>query len=204
MKKQNVDSNSNALHGKNLRGDLALFGNIRVLAAAALLAAMSLILGKFLQIPNPFSNIFRISLENLPIILAGVCFGPAVGGAVGIVADIVGCLLYGYTINPIVTLGAAVVGVVSGVVARYIIRKPRLLSVLLATISAHLLGSVLVKSFGLASWYLSEYSMGLTELMLWRLGLYCVIGTVECMLIYFLTTRRAVMRQIEKMRTRRK
>ncbi len=199
MKEKNSDS-----RGKALRGDLALFGNVRVLAAAALLAAMSLILGKFLQIPNPFSNIFRISLENLPIILAGVCFGPAVGGAVGVVADIVGCLLYGYTINPIVTLGAAVVGIVSGTMARYIIRKPRLLSVLASTISAHLLGSVLIKSFGLASWYLSEYSMGLTELILWRLGLYCVIGTVECMLIYFLTTRRAVMRQIEKMRTRRK
>ena len=199
MKEKNSDS-----RGKALRGDLALFGNVRVLAAAALLAAMSLILGKFLQIPNPFSNIFRISLENLPIILAGVCFGSAVGGAVGVVADIVGCLLYGYTINPIVTLGAAVVGIVSGTVARYIIRKPRLLSVLAATISAHLLGSVLIKSFGLASWYLSEYNMGLTELILWRLGLYCVIGTVECMLIYFLTTRRAVMRQIEKMRTRRK
>lgn len=199
MKEQNVDSRSKAL-----RGDLALFGNVRVLAAAALLAAMSLILGKFLQIPNPFSNIFRISLENLPIILAGVCFGPAVGGAVGVVADIVGCLLYGYTINPIVTLGAAAVGIVSGVVARYIVRKPHFVSVLLATVSAHLLGSVLIKSFGLATWYLSQYDMGLAELMLWRLGLYCVIGTAECALIYFLTTRRAVMRQIDKMRTRRK
>ena len=56
---------------KGFGNDLALFGSVRVLAAAALLAAMSLILGKFLQIPNPFSNIFRISFENLPIILAG-------------------------------------------------------------------------------------------------------------------------------------
>lgn len=189
---------------KGFGNDLALFGSVRVLAAAALLAAMSLILGKFLQIPNPFSNIFRISFENLPIILAGICFGPAVGGAVGVVADVVGCLLYGYAINPIITLGAAVVGIVSGIVACYIIRKPKLLSVLAATISAHLLGSVLVKSFGLAAWYLSQYNLGLTQLILWRLGLYCVIGTAECMLIYFLTTRRAVMRQIEKMRARRK
>ena len=199
MKEQIPDSRVKAL-----RGDLALFGNVRVLAAAALLAAMSLILGKFLQIPNPFSNIFRISLENLPVILAGVCFGPAVGGAVGVVADIVGCLLYGYTINPIVTLGAAAVGLASGVMARYIVRKPHFLSILSATVTAHLLGSVLIKSFGLAAWYLSQYNMGLAQLILWRFGLYCVIATVECMLIYFLTTQRAVMRQIEKMRTRRK
>ena len=199
MKEQNSDSRGQALHG-----DLGLFGNVRVLAAAALLAAMSLILGKFLQIPNPFSNIFRISLENLPIILAGICFGPAVGGAVGVVADIVGCLLYGYAINPIITLGGAIVGIVSGVMARYVVRKPHFLSILVATVTAHLLGSVLVKSFGLAAWYLSQYNMGLTQLMLWRLGLYCVIGTAECALIYFLTSRRAVMRQIEKMRTRRK
>ena len=115
--------------------DVAMLGNLRVLVAAALLAAMSLILGKFLQIPNPVSNIFRISLENLPVILAGVCFGPWVGGMVGAVADLVGCMLYGYAINPVITLGAASAGLVSGLVSHYLVKRPQWLSLALATIA---------------------------------------------------------------------
>ena len=48
---------------------IAVFGNPRAMCLAALLAAMSLILGKFLQIPTPFSQIIRISFENLPLLL---------------------------------------------------------------------------------------------------------------------------------------
>ncbi|MBQ9080079.1 MAG: folate family ECF transporter S component [Clostridia bacterium] len=188
---------------RTLRKDLAMFGNVRVLTAAALLAAMSLILGKFLQIPNPLSDIFRISFENLPVIFAGFCFGPVVGGTVGAVADIVGCLLYGYTINPIITLGAAAVGIVSGIMANYIVKRPRWLSIAAATFAAHAVGSVVVKSLGLAAWYLSSYNMGLVELMLWRALLYAVIGTAEFLLIYLLTSHRAVAGIIERLRTLR-
>ena len=81
---------------QNKKGRSALFGSLRIMTVAALLAAMSFILGKFLQIPNPFSEIIRLSFENLPILFAGICFGPIVGAATGAVADLVGCLLYGY------------------------------------------------------------------------------------------------------------
>lgn len=180
--------------------DVAMLGNLRVLVAAALLAAMSLILGKFLQIPNPVSNIFRISLENLPVILAGVCFGPWVGGMVGAVADLVGCMLYGYAINPVITLGAASAGLVSGLVSHYLVKRPQWLSLATATLAAHLIGSVCIKSLGLAAWYLSSYNMGLWELMLWRLLLYCVIGSAEFVIIKLLLGSRPVARQIQKMK----
>ena len=67
-----------------------LFGSPRILCAAALLAALSIVLGKYMAISTP---IFRFSFENLPILMAGIFFGPIIGAAVGLIADIVGCLL---------------------------------------------------------------------------------------------------------------
>lgn len=185
---------------QNVKRRTAVFGSLQIMTVAALLAAMSLILGKFLQIPNPFSQIIRLSFENLPILFAGICFGPVVGAAVGVVADVVGCLLYGYSINPVVTLGAGMVGLVSGLVATYIVKRPRWLSCALATALAHLTGSVVIKSIGLASWYLSEYDMGLAELMLWRLLTYSVIGVLEGTLIVLLLKVPAISSHIEQLK----
>lgn len=165
---------------------LPLFGTPRTMTVAAMLAAMSLILGKFLQIPNPFSNIVRISFENLPILFSGICFGPFVGAVTGVVADLIGCLLYGYTINPLVTLGAGAFGLTAGLISCYVVRRPLWLSCALSTALAHLVGSVVLKSLGLAAWYLSNYSMGLIELMLWRLLTYSVIGALECVIVLLL------------------
>lgn len=183
-----------------LRHELALFGNARVLCLAAMLAAMSLILGKFLQIPNPFQQFIRISFENLPILFAGITMGPLIGAVTGAVADLLGCLLYGYSINPLVTLGAATVGLVSGFLARYAVRRPLALQVIVSAVAAHLLGSVLVKSFGLAAWYLGSYDMGLSELIAWRLLTYTVIAVAECTLLILLLRNRALATQIERMR----
>ena len=183
-----------------LRGEIALFGNARVLCFAAMLAAMSLILGKFLQIPNPFQQFIRISFENLPILFAGITMGPLIGAVTGAVADLLGCLLYGYSINPLVTLGAATAGLVAGLLARYVVRRPLALQVIVSAVAAHLAGSVLVKSFGLAAWYLGSYDMGLAELMAWRLLTYAVIAVAECTLLILLLRNRALAAQIERMR----
>ena len=183
-----------------LHRDVAVFGNIRVLCFAAMLAAMSLIIGKFLQIPNPFQNIIRISFENLPILLAGITTGPFVGALTGVVADLLGCVLYGYAINPIITLGAATVGLISGIMANYVIRRPLAAQVICAAVVAHLLGSVVIKSLGLAAWFLSSYDMGLLELMLWRLLTYTVICAAECVILCLLLRHRAVSDLLERMR----
>ena len=185
--------------GARLKKEIALFGNLRALCLAALFSAMSLILGKFLQVPTPFAEIIRISFENLPILMAGITMGPLVGAAVGVVADLLGCLLYGYSINPLVTLGALTVGLVSGLMAHYVVRRPPILKIVFATVAAHLLGSVLIKSLGLAAWYLSRYSMGLAQLMLWRTLNYALIGAAEAGLLYLLLGHRGLSSQLERM-----
>ncbi|MBR6727109.1 MAG: folate family ECF transporter S component [Clostridia bacterium] len=185
-----------------IKSDLTVFGNVRALCVCAMLAAMSLILEKFLQIPNPFQEIIRISFGNLPLILSGLVFGPFMGAMTGAVADLLGCALYGYPINPLITLGAASVGFVAGIVANYLLFSPRwdTIRIVLATVDAHFVGSVLIKSFGLAAWYLGSYDMGFIELVLWRLLTYTIVGTAECVLLCILLRHRAITSLLERIR----
>ncbi|MBR3863253.1 MAG: folate family ECF transporter S component [Clostridia bacterium] len=175
------------------------FGSLRRLCFAAILAAMSLVLGKFLQIPHPFQEFIRISFENLPVLLAGISMGPIVGALVGTVADLLGCVLYGYSINPIVTLGAASVGLVSGFLARYVVKKSLLAKVAVSVSLAHLVGSVLIKSAGLAAWYLAKYEFGYLEFLGWRFLNYVIVGVAECLVLYLLLRNRAFAKQIKEM-----
>ena len=178
---------------------IAVFGNPRALCLAGLLAAMSLILGKFLQIPTPFAEFVRISFENLPVILAGITLGPLAGAMTGAVADLVGCLAYGYSINPLITLGAASVGLVAGVVSWLLARTPLLCRLSLSAVAAHLVGSVGIKTAGIAAWYLSKYDLGYFELMLWRLLNYTIIAVLEIAILYALLRHRGFQKQLERM-----
>ena len=156
--------------------------SLKVAVALSLLSAISIVAGKYLAIRG--GDIMRFSFENLPIILAGVLFGPLSAMLVGVVADLVGCVLVGYAINPIVTLGAAALGLCSGAVWRVCKRMKfsHLLCVSLTVLISHAVGSVLIKTFGLAKFY--EVSFGV--LMLWRTLNYLIVGVLECVLVYIL------------------
>lgn len=68
-----------------------LFGSLQVMTMSAVLVAISIVCGKYLALN--FGSVLRFSFENLPIILAGIMFGPVVGALVGGVADLIGALL---------------------------------------------------------------------------------------------------------------
>lgn len=152
--------------------------NIRVLTTAAMLGALSVVIGIFCKNFLNFGNgLFRVTFENFPIILSGVLFGPAVGAAVGIVSDMVSYFLstQSFAISPIVTLGAACVGCTSGIVSHYIVKKKGYLKIIASTISAHLVGSIIVKTFGIYAYYDLSYGM----MMLYRLPTYAIITALE-------------------------
>ncbi len=170
----------------------SVFGSLRVLAFAAVLAAMSIVCGKYLGIR--VGDILRFSFENLPILLAGMMFGPVVGSVVGVVADLVGCVLVGYAINPIVTIGAAVIGLLSGILYRGTARLPTFARVLLTVGVAHFLGSVVIKTLGLSAFY----DLPVVILMLWRLLNYVIVGGLECLLIYPILKNKAIQSLLNK------
>jgi ECF transporter S component (folate family) len=124
----------------------------------------------------------RFSFESLPVLLAGISFGPLVGMAVGIVADLLGSLLRGYDINLTVTLGAAVIGLVGGLCYRLFRSLPDLFRIILSVVIPHLIGSVVIKTVGLSM----HYTTPLPALMLWRLLNYIIVAAMDATALYFL------------------
>lgn len=161
----------------------------RFLSVCAVLAAFSIVLGKYLAI-NVGEN-FRFSLENLPLILTGLYFGPGAGALVGAIADLAGCLLVGYAINPIITLGAVSVGLISGLMGR-LIRKRGAFRIAFSLIPAHLIGSVVIKTVGLNVYYGSPFLVTLG----WRLLIYFGTGLVELLILVLLSKNRGFEKQM--------
>ncbi|MBQ8434441.1 MAG: folate family ECF transporter S component [Oscillospiraceae bacterium] len=167
-----------------------LFANARVLVVTALFIAMSIVLGKFLSIT---AGPVRISFENLTVLMSGIMFGPVIGLVTGAAADIIGCILYGYAINPIITLGASLIGLISGIVSHCTFKNKLLPRMALSVGLAHLIGSVIVKSIGMYVYF--GYTI---ELLALRIPLYTGIGLVEFYIIYLLMKNRSFVRQLDK------
>ena len=166
--------------------------SVRRLTLCAMLIAMSVVIGIFCKsLLNFGGGLFRITFENLPIILSGMIFGPVLGGAVGLCSDIISYLLTGqaYPLNLIVTLGSFAVGVVSGIMAKYVVKKRGTLQVIASAGTAHIVGSMIIKPIGLYAFY------GIA--VLWRIPMYLVIAPLEILLICILMKRDAFARLID-------
>ena len=152
-------------------GTRSSFGSIQVLIMMALFIALSIVLGKQLSFT---AGPFRISFENLTVLMAGIFFGPLAGLTVGACADLIGCLLVGYAINPIITAGAASVGFISGLVYKNCFRTKPKLRLAASVGAAHVIGSMIIKSIGLRIYF--GYPLQMVAL---RVPLYIVIGCAE-------------------------
>lgn len=164
---------------------------LKVTVVCALLAALSIVTGKFLAFN--LGEALRFSFENTPIILAGVLFGPVPAALTAIVADLTGCLMVGYSINPVVTVGAAAIGLLSGLLAKLLKKMHIAPKLLLAVFVSHLVGSVLIKTAGLAAFYQMPFYI----LLLWRLLNYVIIGTVEFLLLLMICKNRSFIKIAE-------
>ena len=172
-------------------------GSIRVLVTLSALSAIGIILGKFLAFN--VTEFMRFSLENLTIIFSAVAFGPLAGLTVGVVQDVVGCIAAGYLLNPIITLGSGLVGLVAGVVYLTSKKAPGLLRITLTVALAHLVGSVLLKTLGLAIYYSLPFGVTLA----WRLLNYAIVGTLEVILLIYLTKSKLLLSKIEEIKPKR-
>ena len=169
--------------------------SLRITIILALMVAISILMGKYLAIRG--GDVMRFSLENTPIILSGIAFGPGAGALVGLVADLVGCIMVGYTINPLVTLGAVAIGLISGFMPRILARinvKGRL-NLAITVAVAHLIGSVLIKTVGLSSYY----DMPFVILMLWRVLNYLIVGALDGIVVHILLSRKEIDKQIKEL-----
>ncbi len=153
--------------------------SIRLIAIIAVLAAFSIVFGKYLQIP--VGDSIRISFENLPIIMCSILLGPIAGILCGVCADIIGCFMVGFVVNPMITVGAGFIGMIPGVLVRYVFKRLSLASVFISVASAHLIGSIIIKSTALMLWFGTPWSI-----IIWRIPIYAFVAVAEGYIIYLM------------------
>lgn len=171
-----------------------VFKNVMSLTVAAMLVSISVVIGFFCKTYLNFvGGLFRVTFENLPIIMSGVLFGPIVGGFVGAASDLVSYLLSPQTYPPnlVVTFGAAMVGVMSGIMAKYVVKRRGMVQIIISGAAAHIVGSMVIKTIGLYQFY------GI--LVLWRIPLYTIIATLEIIVICLVFSRQSFRRLIDKL-----
>ncbi len=165
-------------------------GSIKLLTMLSLLSAIGIILGKYLALNiTPY---IRFSIENLSILFAGMAFGPIYGMIVGIVQDVVGCICVGYAINPIVTLGCAVIGLSSGLFFKVLKEKPMTLRIIISVTVSHIIGSVLIKSLGLSIFY----NMPFVTTLAWRSLNYVIIDVIEILMLKIMVNSKQLLSKI--------
>ncbi len=163
----------------------------RKITTTAMLVAISVVIGIFCKsFLNFGEGLLRITFENLPIIMSGILYGPIVGAVVGFSCDIVSYFLSGqaFPIMPIVTLGSVMVGAVSGIVSKYIIKEKGTRQIILSGALAHIIGSMIIKPIGLYTFY--------NVLVLIRIPLYMVIAPIEIALLCSLLNRKSFARVV--------
>ncbi len=158
-----------------------VFGSVTVLTFSAILCAMSVVIGMFCKTyMNGGNGLFRVTFENLPIIVSGIFFGPIVGAVIGGASDLISYVLSPqvYPPNLIVTAGAIAVGLVSGLSSRFLVKKRGYKKIIVSGILAHMVGSMIIKPIGLFQFY--GYAVML------RIPFYVAIAAVEITLICLL------------------
>ena len=177
---------------------IALFGTMMSMTMAAMLTAMSVVIGIFCKnFMNFGDGLFRITFENLPVLMSGIMFGPVIGGIVGAATDLISYLLSSqvYPPNLIVTLGATMIGATSGFFAKYVFKRCGYLRLIASSAIAHVIGSMIIKPIGLFTFY--------SWAVLWRIPLYLVIAPLEIFVLCLIYKNKTVKKLIDGVGGRR-
>ena len=171
------------------------------LTVCALLTALSVVLARLLTIIP--SEVSRFSLEAVPILLAGLLFGPLPGAEVGFAADFIGCLFSPFGYNPIFCLPPILYGLWAGLVRRYVWRRPTLWRAALAVFPAAVCGSVLWQSMALALVYggAAKWPYFLTRLAA-RSVQFAITGCIDALLVWLLIRRNALSPVLRRIKTK--
>lgn len=165
--------------------------SVKTLVICALFTALSIIFGKFLNIP--VGETIRFSFENTPIFLSGILFGPIISGIVAFVSDILGSILRGYAINPVITLGAVFTSVTGAFLFKLFKNLPVFLRLFLSVGIAHILGSVIIKTIGLSLYTGTSFMV----LLPMRAINYSIMIIIDTLVLFFLLKNRSFKKILE-------
>ncbi len=153
------------------------------LVSLSALTAIYLILSRFLAIN--IGGFGRIQLGVIARIMAGIWFGPFAGALCGLASDLLGCLIQGYAVNPLITFAAILWGVIPALFVPQTTdrslsfsKKKTILMLCIGTVSACLICTLIVTTAALV-WF-NGYSLyailptRVTQFLL-QTPIYCVL-----------------------------
>ena len=164
--------------------------SVRTLTMLALLVAMSIVFSRVLSISTGF---VRFNLGSLPVLLAALLFGPGAGFVVGVVADMIGGVLAGYAINPLITLGAGAIGLVAGLAWRKLPGLRTGLRLQISVLLGHFVGSMVITSLALRIFYGYPWAT-----LAVRIPNALTLAAVNTVLLRILLENRALMKMVKK------
>lgn len=127
--------------------------SVKVLTMSAMLLAIATVLGFF---KLPLTNLIEIRFGNIPVAIGGALFGPAVGGLLGAMADILGYLVKPTgAFFPGFTISAAISGIIFGLVlfGRKGDKKITVVRIFVAELIYTIVVGMLMNSFNLSILY---------------------------------------------------
>ena len=162
----------------------------RTVVFLGLLTAMHIVLTRLLVIEL---GAYRITFGSICTILAGLWFGPIGGGICGLVSDILGCILKGYAINPLITVAAVLWGVIPGLTRNLFhdSKKKKTAAVCVSIVVTSVLSSLVFTTAGLVLFLgYNFYAIIPGRIVQWAImtPMYCVLTVI----LYFSPLTRLV------------
>lgn len=162
------------------------------LVCCALLAALSIVMARVLSFATPDG--VRWSADKFPLFLAGMLFGPLLGGMTGFAADFLGSLLQ-FGFNPLLCPPAVLYGVFGGLMRWYLMKKPSVLRLAVSYLLPVVIGSIFYQSCMLAYFYFDgAWVEGLVYYLGTRSIQFSIMLVVEVFIIYSLMKMRVFTR----------
>lgn len=154
----------------------------RTVVFLGLLVALHIVLVRLVVIDL---GAYRITVGSVCTILAGLWFGPVAGGVSGLIADLLGCMLKGYAVNPLITTAAVLWGVIPALMRPLMsggkVKKTAVLCV--SVVITGILSTLVFTTAGLVLIGNNFYVIMPGRLIQWALmtPIYCVL---TCVLYY--------------------
>lgn len=152
----------------------------RTLVFQGLMIALHIVLARLVVIDL---GSYRITIGSVCTVLTGLWLGPVAGGLNGLLSDLLGCLLKGYAVNPLITVAAILWGVIPGATRSLIsgsrVRKTAILS--LSIVVTSILATLVFTTAGLV-WIIGYnfYAIMPGRIVQWAImtPIYCVLTAV--------------------------
>lgn len=149
------------MRSAKVRSQKVSFGTTKWLTYTAVFTALALVM-KFAGQALTITKDFKITPIYVIWLIAAAVLGPVGGGVVGFLSDILGALIFPVgAINPLLTLGCTMYGVLAGLCYKYFPVKNHYAKFLFSGIMCTVLVSLLFDSFAL--WYWCKFYLKLAS-----------------------------------------